>query len=100
MLIERVNMKFILPVLMFSLSGFTACAQAPDKSYIKIERMIPMRDGIRLFTAIYYPNKTSGSFPFLMVRTPYSCKPYGEENRRARLGPSRLFDNEDYIYVF
>ncbi len=93
-------MKYIFPVLIFSISGLAACAQSTQKSYTKIERMIPMRDGIKLFTAIYYPGKITGKYPFLMVRTPYSCNPYGEENKRVQLGPGRLFDNDSYIYVF
>jgi putative CocE/NonD family hydrolase len=48
-------------------------------NYTKIERQIPMRDGIRLFTSIYIPKDASENHPFLMTRTPYSCKPYGED---------------------
>lgn len=48
-------------------------------NYTKIERQIPMRDGIRLFTSIYMPKNTSEKHPFLMTRTPYSCQPYGED---------------------
>lgn len=47
-------------------------------NYTKIERMIPMRDGVRLFTSIYIPVDTSERHPILMERTPYSCAPYGE----------------------
>lgn len=71
-----------------------------NERYIKIERMVPMRDGTRLFTAIYIPKDTSGSYPFLMTRTPYSCAPYGETNFPGRLGPNPLFQDEKYIYVY
>ncbi len=37
-----------------------------------------MRDGVRLFTAIYAPNDKSKKHPILMNRTPYSIAPYGE----------------------
>ncbi len=59
-----------------------------------------MRDGTKLFTAIYYPKNTSGKYPILMVRTPYSSRPYGEGSARGRLGPSSLFKDDEYIYVF
>ncbi len=52
-------------------------------NYTKIERQIPMRDGIRLFTTIYIPKDTTEKHPFLMTRTPYSCNPYGEDKFSA-----------------
>jgi putative CocE/NonD family hydrolase len=46
--------------------------------YVKIERTISARDGVKLFTAIYLPNDSTTDHPILMKRTPYSCGPYGE----------------------
>jgi len=37
-----------------------------------------MRDGIKLFTSIYVPKDSSAKHPIMMMRTPYSCEPYGE----------------------
>ena len=48
-------------------------------NYRKMEKMIPMRDGIKLFTSIYIPNDSSSKHPIMMLRTPYSCSPYGEK---------------------
>lgn len=48
-------------------------------NYTKIERQIAMRDGVKLFTSIYIPKDNSEAHPFLMTRTPYSCRPYGED---------------------
>src|SRR4051812_32929923 len=47
-------------------------------NYSKREVMIPMRDGVKLFTAIYSPKSQNEKHPILMVRTPYSVAPYGE----------------------
>ncbi len=47
-------------------------------NYYKIERSIPMRDGVKLFTTFYIPKDSSQKHPFMMLRTPYSCAPYGE----------------------
>lgn len=48
-----------------------------EDNYTKREVMIPMRDGIKLYTSIYEPDDASER-PVLIVRTPYSCAPYGE----------------------
>jgi putative CocE/NonD family hydrolase len=61
--------------------------------------MIPMRDGVRLFTAVYVPKDTSEKHPILMVRTPYSCRPYGVDEYPRNLGPSGKFAEERYILV-
>ena len=48
-------------------------------SYTKQEVMIEMRDGIKLHTTIYSPKDTTKTYPMLMMRTPYSCRPYGDD---------------------
>jgi putative CocE/NonD family hydrolase len=53
--------------------------------YYKIEKMISMRDGVKLFTAFYIPKDTSVKHPILFTRTPYTCSPYGEDKINARL---------------
>jgi putative CocE/NonD family hydrolase len=70
--------------------------------YTKHEYTIPMRDGVKLYTAVYVPNDTSQSYPFLMKRTPYSCMPYGEDNFPEILGPvgNSRFAGEGYIFVY
>jgi uncharacterized protein len=70
------------------------------ESYSKVEVMIPMRDGVKLFTAIYVPLDIEGKFPFLVQRTPYSCRPYGQENIPQRLGPSNRYAEDKYIFVY
>ena len=68
--------------------------------YDKHEYMIPMRDGVHLFTAVYTPKDQSQDYPFLMMRTPYSCAPYGEDAYPAgRLGPSMELVRDGYIFV-
>ena len=54
-------------------------------NYYKIERMVPMRDGVKLFTSIYIPKDTTEKHPVLLTRTPYSSAPYGEQNFKALL---------------
>jgi putative CocE/NonD family hydrolase len=105
---EFSDMRFQHRVLSLYVSLFSlaACAQqrSADQAFIqtnytKIEQMIPMRDGKRLYTAIYVPKDTSQAYPFLMTRTPYSCSPYGAGRFPSRLGPNRLYEQEKFIFV-
>lgn len=50
----------------------------PARGYTKQEVMIPMRDGVHLFTSILLPKNAGDGHPILLRRTPYSCRPYGE----------------------
>lgn len=93
-------MKYIFWFLLLVNSSLCTSAKTGKINFTKIERMIPMRDGTKLFTAIYFPNNVSGKFPILMERTPYSCRPYGEDNFAAQLGPGKLFSSEPYIFVY
>jgi hypothetical protein len=69
--------------------------------YDKHEYMIPMRDGVKLFTAVYTPKDITKSYPLLMTRTPYSSAPYGENLFRPHLGPQmQTFAEEVYILIF
>jgi len=68
--------------------------------YAKREVQIPMRDGVKLFTAIYTPKDTSRTYPFLLQRTPYSVYPYGADAFPEHLGPSAAFQKEGFIFVY
>jgi putative CocE/NonD family hydrolase len=69
-------------------------------NYTKHEYMVPMRDGVKLFTIVYAPRDTSRAYPFILFRTPYSIRPYEPDAYRAVLGPSREFDRDGYIFVY
>jgi len=70
--------------------------------YTKYEFRIPMRDGVKLFTAVYAPKDDSRRYPILLTRTPYGVPPYGVDRSRPDLGPSPLFgkDKEGYIFAY
>ena len=70
------------------------------ENYDKREVMIPMRDGTRLFTAVYAPKDRTRAYPFLLERTPYSVAPYGKDAFKSDLGPSERFGKEGFIFVF
>ncbi|MEJ5351121.1 MAG: CocE/NonD family hydrolase [Melioribacteraceae bacterium] len=70
------------------------------ENYSKKEYKIPMRDGIKLFTAVYTPKDTTKDYPILMLRTPYTVSPYGEDNYPQTLGPNEDFAKDGYIFVY
>jgi uncharacterized protein len=67
--------------------------------YTKYEVRIPMRDGAKLFTAVYTPKNTSQPYPFLLSRTPYGIAPYGVDHYPKRLGPGPIFLRDAFIFV-
>jgi putative CocE/NonD family hydrolase len=69
-------------------------------NYAKHEYQIVMRDGVKLFTAVYVPRDTSEKYPIMLNRTPYSVAPYGPDNYRESIGPSTLFAHERFIFVY
>jgi hypothetical protein len=77
-----------------------AVADFIKANYTKREVMIPMRDGVKLFTAIYTPRDTSQKYPILLNRTPYSVGPYGEDKFKNLIGPNELFPEERYIFAY
>ncbi|WP_315814618.1 CocE/NonD family hydrolase [Paraflavitalea speifideaquila] len=60
-----------------------------------------MRDGVKLFTSVFLPKDATEKHPILLMRTPYSCAPYGENNFRSNLWVSHLrhYARENYILV-
>ena len=70
------------------------------ENFTKIDTMISMRDGVKLYTVIYVPKDISEKYPFLMERTPYSAGPYGDTNYSNRIGPDTNLLKEKYIFVY
>ncbi len=68
--------------------------------YNKKEVTITMRDGVKLFTTVYSPKDKSTTYPILLLRTPYSCQPYGEDKFKESIGPNIHLMKEGYIIVY
>jgi uncharacterized protein len=68
--------------------------------YTKHEHMVPMRDGVSLFTSVYVPKDRSKTYPVMLVRTPYSVAPYGVDQYRPVIGPSDHFMKDGFIVVY
>lgn len=69
-------------------------------NYTKYEYEVAMRDGKKLFTAVYMPKDRAESYPILLNRTPYGVAPYGVDQYRPNIGPSDLAAKEKYIIVY
>lgn len=67
-------------------------------NYTKRECMVPMRDGCRLYTAVYEP-VGAGKKPILMVRNCYSLSPYGCGGPGNLSEKLRCFTDRGYIIV-
>src|SRR5215813_3149942 len=94
----------VLRVLLFScVATATVAAQGLEfikANYTKYEFQIPMRDGKRLFTAVYVPKDLTQSYPIMLTRTPYNVGPYGPDNYKTSLGPSEKFAKELFIFAY
>ena len=52
--------------------------------YVKRDVMIPMRDGVKLYTVIVVP-KGARNAPMLLTRTPYNATNRAERNRSPHM---------------
>jgi putative CocE/NonD family hydrolase len=68
--------------------------------YTKHEYMIPMRDGVKLYTQVYTPDDTKEKYPILLKRTPYSIGHYEPNNYDDQLGPNHLHAEEGFIFAY
>jgi uncharacterized protein len=103
-------MKFKIAILALLFAGCnpntkaqsaTEPTSAIKDNFFKQEVYIPMRDGVKLYTAIYIPKDANTTrYPFLMERTPYGCAPYGANRFAARLGPNPELQKSKYIFVY
>jgi uncharacterized protein len=100
----RVHAAFcVVPAISFFLAALPCSAQGNGyvrEHYTKFDYDIPMRDGVQLFTSVYVPQHMQNALPILLLRTPYSIRPYGENEYPESLGPSETFAREGYIFAY
>ena len=100
---------FALSALAFAQDGsgdIPKSFQAPKDSYdyVKREVMIPMRDGVKLFTSIVIPRGAKNA-PILLTRTPYNATGRTERFHSGRMLATlpqgdEVFVTDGYIRVF
>jgi len=72
-------------------------------SYTKKSYMIPVRDGIKLYTVVFAPVQQLRPYPFLIERTPYGSNfsiPDDSAFPVNRMGGLNAMAREGYIFVF
>ena len=82
-------------------------ARAIREYYTKYEYRIPMRDGARLFTAVFVPKDPKHVYPIMLKRTPYAVGPYGVDaypgmkdlRSMHSFAPSSQMLKEGYVFV-
>jgi uncharacterized protein len=67
--------------------------------YTKYEYRVPMRDGVRLFTAVLVPKDGSAAYPFMLDRTPFAMGPYGPDEYVPVSLQTQAFLKAGYIWV-
>lgn len=90
-------MKRILFILL--LAGCNVPGKDP-LVYTKQVEMIPVRDGIKLYTEIYKPENASGDLPFLIKRSPYGMSHDEAGLHKALSGTYKELAEEGFIFVF
>jgi len=85
----------IVPVWCDNSQLFGTLSEYVKANYNQQDHMIPMRDGIRLFTTVYIPRDTTQKYPIILTRTPYKTDTYINP---IGMGPD--FAREGYIFVY
>mgnify|MGYP000226989466 CR=1 FL=1 len=91
--------KGLLLCLFFSLIAHTVAQAQSYKLYTKTATMVPMRDGIKLYTTIYTPIGAKEKLPILIKRTPYGAKERDTVDMTAIPYESALA-KDGYIFVY
>ena len=92
-------------ILLSQNSDIPASFSAPNSGYdyTRREVMIPMRDGVKLFTSILIPRGASNA-PMLLTRTPYNASKRTRRNNSPHLIATvpegdEVFVQDGYIRV-
>jgi uncharacterized protein len=89
----------VAALLLVPSPGLAAQGPAVDSAapFTRAEAMVPMRDGVRLYTQVYTPKHADGPLPILVLRTPYGIG--GWNGGRVGATYKELAD-DGYIFVF
>jgi putative CocE/NonD family hydrolase len=90
---SKINLRvfFILMIcLCVALSSHALISQSqksPEPKHevqLKKSIMVPMRDGVRLSTDLYFPKGTDKNLPVILIRTPYNKNEFRDQKKRAQ----------------
>ncbi|MBP7777238.1 MAG: CocE/NonD family hydrolase [Acidobacteria bacterium] len=98
----RLTRRVLLAVAATALAAAALTARQPATppnpadGFIARDAMVPMRDGVKLFTKVFTPKNQAGPLPFVFRRTPYGID--GAAGSFTRY--YRALADEGYIFVF
>ena len=96
-------MKKIIFVIVFLLFSWAAIFSQGNIAYKRSNVMMPMRDGVKLFTVILSPLNASVAVPILIQRTPYGVDSRFPHDSVVTIPPEVSFASlatSGYIFVF
>ncbi|HYE46932.1 MAG TPA: CocE/NonD family hydrolase [Caulobacter sp.] len=101
---KRAALSVLLVLLLALLTPERSPAAGPAPDFEVREVMVPMRDGVRLYTLVVVPNAARDA-PILLTRTPFFAQARRFAPKATRVGdflpPSeRAFVEDGYIRVF
>src|SRR5579872_2178319 len=81
-----------------AIACLAACASllAADPQYTRTDEMIPMRDGVKLYTQVFTLNNSPERLPFLLLRTPYGT---GQLDSAHLVASMPELTSEGFIFV-
>jgi putative CocE/NonD family hydrolase len=97
----RTMLWVVTSIFVLALAAGAQNDQRPDlpKLFEKRTALIPMRDGVKLYTEIYTPRDAHEPLPMLMNRTPYGISA-GPQAYSNHLYGDRHFFADGYIFIY
>src|SRR3954468_24485177 len=90
-------MKSPLLFLCLIILASNSFAQSDTLTYSKRVVMIQMRDGVKLNTVVYTPQKSQTPLPIMFMRTPYGIDDIPSPNKMEYISDMA---REGYIFAF
>ncbi len=95
----RASLRLLSLVVLLATAFAQQSAPAPQP-FTYSEVMVPMRDGVRLQTAIFAPKDAKGPLPILLTRTPYGVPDEAHWAKLLEAGYMQDLRADGYIFVF
>jgi uncharacterized protein len=86
---------FAVTAILFFAGPALRAQEKKAPTFDQVEEMVPMRDGVKLFTMIHIPTDGKGTLPIIFLRTPY-----GVEGRTDRLLRDYFKELAEDGYIF
>ena len=104
MRVRRLMFCLLLTVTLLTVFGLgkdSVRETFPQDDFTVREEMVPMRDGVNLYTLVLIPKGASEPLPVLLERTPYNAKGWlqATSTRMAVVPGGPWFIGKGYIYV-